>query len=172
VIEQPGFMGDVYNAMCMGSSIAEYAKTRNIRFDLLSKFVNQKDNKKDFKEALRMRKLFVVDILTDETLKIGVADIRRLYGDNGCLLPVNEFPDDVAGAVEAVESKETFEMVDGKRVWTGYTKKVKFNNKLKAQQLLGQEQGIFKERTVIEAGEKLSEMIEKSYKERETEKDA
>lgn len=169
LLSQPDYIEEIYDAMCLGASLATFAETRRIRYVDLAKFVDKKENRKVYMQALDMRRKFVIDKLTDETLKIGVSDIRRLYGENGCLLKPHEWPSDIAGAVESVETKELFENDRGTKIWVGNTVKVKFNNKLKAIQMHGQEQGIFKEKKEIDVGETLADIIQRSWKKGEEE---
>lgn len=64
-----------------------------------------------------------------ELSKIVHADPRRMFAENGTLLPVKEWPDDVAGMVASIEVDETFKGDGKEKVWTGYTKKVKLWDK-------------------------------------------
>lgn len=90
----------------------------------------------DVKDALRERqdKLARKHELTTESViaelsKIVHADPRRMFAANGTILPVKEWPDDVAGMVASIEVDETFDGSGKEKVWTGYTKKVKLWDK-------------------------------------------
>lgn len=64
-----------------------------------------------------------------ELSKIVHADPRRLFGTDGQLLPVSEWPDGLAGAIASVEVDELFEGQGAQRKFIGYTKKVKLWDK-------------------------------------------
>lgn len=64
-----------------------------------------------------------------ELSKIVHADPRRLFGQDGQLLPVSEWPDGLAGAIASVEVDELFEGQGAQRKFVGYTKKVKLWDK-------------------------------------------
>lgn len=57
------------------------------------------------------------------------ADPRRVFGADGCLLPVSEWPDDVAAMVASVEVDALFEGQGKDRKQVGVTQKVKFWDK-------------------------------------------
>lgn len=69
----------------------------------------------------------------------GDADIAELYGDDGCFLPVREWPILFRqGLVVGVKTKELWEYdEDGNRVKIGEVVEVKFEHRLKVQELLG-----------------------------------
>lgn len=77
------------------------------------------------------------DRVITEVARLGFADLRRLFDDKGALLPVQEWPDDVAAAIASVEVDELFEGFGENRVQVGYTKKVKLWDKGKALEMLG-----------------------------------
>lgn len=74
---------------------------------------------------------------------IAFSDVRKLFREDGSLLPPNEFPDDMAGAVSSVEVEELFEWQpkdDGRgkeKVQVGFTKKLKLWDKPAALTMLG-----------------------------------
>lgn len=77
---------------------------------------------------------------------IATFDQRRLYGDDGELLAVTEWPDDVAAVVSSVEVEELFEGTGKERVHIGQLKKVKTWSKVEALRLLAQIQKLVVER--------------------------
>ncbi len=69
------------------------------------------------------------DSVMAELSKIVHADPRKLFDDNGSLLPIRQWPDDMAGAVASIEVDELFDGKGRGRKHIGYTKKVKFWDK-------------------------------------------
>jgi phage terminase small subunit len=86
------------------------------------------------------------DRVITEAARIGFSDLRRLFGENGELLPVNAWPDDVAASVASVEIDELFEGYGENRVQVGHTKKIKLWDKPRALELLGKHLKIWVER--------------------------
>lgn len=70
------------------------------------------------------------------------ADPRKVFGTNGCLLPVSEWPDEVAAMVSSIEVDALYDGSGKDRKQIGVTQKVKFWDKNsaieKAMKHLGQ----------------------------------
>lgn len=77
------------------------------------------------------------DRVITEVARLGFADLRKLFDAKGGLLPVDQWPDDIAAAVASVEVDELFEGFGENRVQVGYTKKVKLWDKAKSLEMLG-----------------------------------
>lgn len=77
-----------------------------------------------------------------ELARIVYADPRKAFDADGKLLPVSEWPDEVAAMIASVESDEIYEGQGDQRVVVGHTKKVKLWDKNsaidKAMKHLGQ----------------------------------
>lgn len=80
--------------------------------------------------------------------RIAFADIRGLYNKNGALKPVNQWPDDVARAVAALDIDELFEG-GTRRTRIGVARNVKLANKLRALEMLGRSFGLFKDKVEV-----------------------
>lgn len=78
----------------------------------------------------------------EQLAKIVYADPRKCFGPDGCLLPVSEWPDEVAAMVSSVEVDALYEGHGEDRRQIGVTQKVKFWDKNsaieKAMKHLGQ----------------------------------
>lgn len=77
-----------------------------------------------------------------ELARIVYADPRKAFDADGKLLPVSQWPDEVAAMIASVESDEIYEGTGAQRVVIGHTKKVKLWDKNaaidKAMKHLGQ----------------------------------
>jgi phage terminase small subunit len=80
-----------------------------------------------------------------ELAKIVYADPRKAFGKDGNLLPVSEWPDEVAAMVASVETEELFEGQGPGRKHIGYTKKIKLWDKNSAIDKAMKHLGLFKE---------------------------
>ncbi len=92
------------------------------------------------------RTQITADRVITEVARLGFSDLRKLFGKNGELLPIQQWPDDVAAAVSSVEVDELFEGFGENRVQVGYTKKVKLWDKGKALEMLGRHLKLFVDR--------------------------
>lgn len=86
------------------------------------------------------------DRVISEVARLGFSDLRKLFDEHGALLPVSQWPDDVAPAIAAVEVDELFEGFGENRIQVGYTKKVKLWDKGKALEMLGRHLKLWVER--------------------------
>ena len=66
-----------------------------------------------------------------EVARISFADVRTIYDADGIILPIHEWPDDIAAAVSKIETEEIleFDPVTKEKVFVGYRKKIGFNDK-------------------------------------------
>lgn len=85
------------------------------------------------------------DILR-ELSKLANSDIRQIWDERGALLPTDQWPDDIAFCVQSVEVDELYEGTGKDRIMVGYTKKVKFWDKVKALEMLGKYKKMFTEK--------------------------
>jgi phage terminase small subunit len=90
------------------------------------------------------------DIKADGVLKelgrIGYADVRQIFKDDGTVKPITEWPEELSRACAGIDVVETFEGHGADRVWTGYIKKIKFWDKPRALELIGKNQKLFTDR--------------------------
>jgi phage terminase small subunit len=124
---------------------------------------------KEMDERAKRTQINADDILK-ELARIGYSDIRKLYNDDGQLKSVNEWPEDLARAVASIEVDEIFEFEDGRKVWTGYTKKVKFWNKPQALELMGKHKNFKLWTDKLEITDKtgLAERLQRARNKRQT----
>lgn len=83
------------------------------------------------------------DRVLDELQRLGYSDAKDIYNEDGTIKHMKEWPEDLRRAVASIEVVETFEMVRGEKIWTGYNKKVKFWDKPKSLELLGRHKKLF-----------------------------
>ena len=103
------------------------SKTKNpdvIADQLLGKAWVAEAIEKQVKERLRRIGVNAERVLT-RMAHLALADIRKIFGQDGKLLPPDQWPDDVAAAVAGIEVFEEFEGTGKLRALTGYTKKVR-----------------------------------------------
>lgn len=84
------------------------------------------------------------DGILGELKKIAFSDIRTIFGPNGTILPIHEWPDSIAAAVSSVE------VVTTRVPWSDpveyeYTSKFRLWDKKGALELLGKHRGLWNE---------------------------
>ncbi len=73
-----------------------------------------------------------VDRMLAELCRAALADPRTMFDDNGCMLPIKEWPDDIARAVSSIESFEEYQGRGDEREAIGMVRKVRFVGKTDA----------------------------------------
>lgn len=79
-----------------------------------------------------------------ELCRISLADPRTLFDDEGRLLPIKEWPDDIARAVSSIESFEEYQGRGEEREAVGMVRKVKFHGKIDAIDKLAKIKGFYR----------------------------
>jgi phage terminase small subunit len=75
-----------------------------------------------------------------EIARLAFNDPRKAFDENGALLPIQDWPDEVAAAISSIKVKE---IVDANGTVIGETKEVKFWDKGKQIELAGKHLGMF-----------------------------
>jgi len=87
------------------------------------------------KEAYERNKI-TIDELIQSLAGMVRFDIAELYDDDGKLLPLKQMPLAARQMINQLDTEETFDYVDGAKVFSGYAKKIRTINKLDAVEKL------------------------------------
>jgi len=79
--------------------------------------------------ALAAKQSIRIEDTLRENARIAFRDLRRLFQEDGTMLPVPAWPDDIAAAVASIETRELYEGEGENRKLVGFTHKVKFEDK-------------------------------------------
>lgn len=96
---------------------------------------------------LKTKRAIKVDVTAERILKelanIAFLDIRKFFDEDGQLKKPADLDDECATTLSSIESDELFEGYGDERRSIGYSKKVKFWDKLKALEMLAKHTGFF-----------------------------
>lgn len=90
---------------------------------------------------------------------IGGVDVGQAFDANGCLKNIHDIPVEVRKCIASIEVDELFDGYGRERKQIGVTKKIKFWDKIKANELLGKHKVLFSDRVVHEGKLTLEEMV-------------
>jgi phage terminase small subunit len=96
------------------------------------------------------RKKWEVDIgkIVEQLAKMAFVDKRDIYDERGAILPPDQWPEHIAKSVAGIE---VFEERDPEGVLIGHTKKVKFESRTGALQILAKYKGMLVDRVEVGA---------------------
>ena len=121
------------------------------------------DRNKRYQQSLIDRKEWLVERLHQEMYQLSTSDLRALYTEAGELKPVTEWPDEIAVAVQSVETDELFEGTGRERQQIGVTRKVRFWDKNKSLEQLAKLHQLLTEKVEHSGQMTLGDLILLSY---------
>jgi phage terminase small subunit len=104
------------------------------------------------------------ETILSELLKLATSDIRKLFNENGGLLPPSQWPDDIAPAVASIQVDELFDYDKGEKYQVGVTKKVKLWDKNAALDKLAKHLGLLIEKVELSGKVTLEDLVNGSFK--------
>jgi phage terminase small subunit len=116
-----------------------------------------------YNTALIDRDEWAKEAVLSELRAIALADIRSILDESGGVKPASEWPEEIARVIAGIDQFEEFEGRGSARVQVGWTKKIKFWDKLKALELIGKELKMFVDKTDNSHSVKLEDLILKSH---------
>jgi len=118
----------------------------------------------ELNQERQARVQITTDMVLGELLKIARTDIGQAFDENGSLKPLNQIPEDVRRAIQAIEVDELFEGQGIERSQVGLTKKIKFWDKVKSLELLGKHLKLFTERHEVQHNLTLEQLVAASQR--------
>lgn len=88
------------------------------------------------------------DRVLREAAKLAFFDVRKMFDADGKPLDISQLDDDTAAALVGLDVQDVYETVGDEKVFTGYVKKYKMADKLKALELLGKHLGTWEPKSV------------------------
>lgn len=147
VLGSPDTLDVICAHVASGGTLIDLAETWDLPFGWVSNWVHSdKERGKRYMQALNDRAEWGAERILKELRTIGLADIRKAFNEDGSMKPPHTWPDDLARAVSAVETDELFEGAGRDRTQIGLTRKLRFNDKIRALELLGKNLALFVER--------------------------
>jgi hypothetical protein len=144
LLGDPEFLDKYCAHLANGGDGPTYCLERNVRYSDVLAWVSRDDDRKvAVGNAESAGAKWYIASIIKELRNIGMVDIGRAYDSMGRLLPMEQIPKEVRAAIVAVESEELYDGSGDARQMIGYTKRVKFSDKLKALEMLGKHLQMF-----------------------------
>ena len=100
----------------------------------------------ELEAELRSRTMLSAENVISEFARVGFSDPRRVFDKQNRLKAVHEWTDDDAAAISSIEIEELFDGHGKDRVQVGWTKKIRFWDKVSALNALAKHLGLLPER--------------------------
>ncbi len=143
-----------------GGSLIGLADALNVRYgDLYGHIVRDKARNEAYLAALAAREEWEKEYIMSDLRARAAFDIRKLYGDDGQLRPLSEWPADAARFVEEITTDDLFEGHGKEREKVGETRKVKLESRVKNKELLMRARAMLVERKEITVGLRLEDIM-------------
>jgi phage terminase small subunit len=112
-------------------------------------------------ETRALEKVSAATVLS-ELVHIATVDPGEAFDESGALRPVSEMPFNVRHSIASIEVDELWEGYGAERAQVGVTKKIKFNDKLRALELLGKNLSLFADRLHVSGKLTLEDILSQS----------
>lgn len=146
----PNIFEIVCSAVANGGSLTQLCADWGVRYyDVITWITSDIERNKTYNKSILARDEWFVSTLLRELQLIATADIKDMFDEHGSLKPIDDWPPGLSKCVEAIQVDEIWEGTGKDREQTGLTKRIKFNSKLKAIELLGKYLKMFIDRVEL-----------------------
>lgn len=104
----------------------------------------------ELEAATSERTAITKDMVVKELAKIAFVDPRKLFDEEGRPKDIRFLDPDTAAALSSVDIYEEFDYIGDEKELSGYTKKYKWADKLRALEMLGKHLGMFTDKVHVE----------------------
>lgn len=105
---------------------------------------------KELEEAASERTAITKDMVLKELARVAFVDPRKLFDEEGRPKDIRFLDADTAAALSSVDIYEEFDYNGDEKELSGYTKKYKWSDKLRALEMLGKHLGMFTDKVHVE----------------------
>ncbi len=105
---------------------------------------------KELEAAASERTAITKDMVLKELARVAFVDPRKLFDEEGRPKDIRFLDPDTAAALSSVDIYEEFDYIGDEKELSGYTKKYKWADKLRALEMLGKHLGMFTDKVHVE----------------------
>lgn len=155
VMDDPESLMTIYAHVASGGSLLDLCETWGVRFGHIIAWIrSDKERSQAYDAALADRGEWATEVVLREFKRLGTSNLKRLFDEEGQLLPIQDWPDEVASFVAGVDVS-----VDK----SGDTvKKIKLWSKEKALEMYGKKLQFFVQKHEHSGTLTLEDLIEDS----------
>ncbi len=138
---------EICDNVANGGSLIDLCGTWDIRYCDAMRWINEEEErKKQYKQAVEDRGEWFIQRVLKEIQTMGTVDFSQAFDEKGNLKSPDKMPEAITRSINSID---IIELPQG----GGVVKKLKFESKLKALEMLGKNMFMFVERKVVLNGE-------------------
>lgn len=142
-------LAEICDNVANGGSLIDLAKTWDVRYCDIMRWINlDEERKKQYHQAISDRGEWYIQRVLKEIQLMGTVDFRDAFDDDGTLKTPKDMPESITRCINSIDIHELPVAAGG-----GVVKKLKFESKLKALEMLGKNMFMFVEKKVVMTGE-------------------
>ena len=142
-IAAPGAIDEVCAYITGGGTLAAWCRGDEAGargeyvFAMVAAWVElDKDRRGRYRDAIAVREQHHKDRIIEQLIGMVTADLTKAFAQDGTLLPIDQIPANVRHWIAGIEIEEVFAGKGEERRQIGYTKKIKFWDKVRSTELL------------------------------------
>lgn len=165
IYQDPDLLSKICKHVASGGSAITLAELWGVNFGELMGWIRlDKDRSKAYELALRDRNEWTLERILSELKDLATVDINDIFNPEGGLKPIDDWPKAARAAVVGIEVVEEFEGKGSDKVQTGWNKKVKLADKIRAIELIGRNLAAWTDKVEHSGAVTLEDVITKSYR--------
>lgn len=127
-----------------GGNLIDFCNERGQKYYNVERWLNADEERwKLYQHALSLRSEFFVQVLLKGFYEIANFDVRQAFNNDGTLKDIKDMPAILGSTIASID---TFEEYSPNGQYLGRVRKIRFNDKLKAMELLAKNLGILVEK--------------------------
>ncbi len=164
LMTRPDTMTRICTHIASGGMLIDLCEAWAVPYGQMLEWIHSDDNRnKLYQRSMQSLMFWAMDTVLKELKHIGTVDLALAYKDDGSLKHPKEMPVEVRRCIAGIEVMEEFEGVGKDRELIGYTKKVKFHDKIKALELIGKKFAMWIDHSKIDVTNKsIEELVDAS----------
>ena len=156
-LREPEFMSDLCIHISEGGTLHKYLRERSILYGMAFEWIMGDDARKSqYETAVKARRANHEDRVIAQILAASEADIRKVFDQDGEVLPPHEIPDEVAAGLAS------YEIVMDRKTGTK-TFKTRLVDRTRNAELLGKTSALFKDSTELKGVLTLEEILKNAH---------
>jgi len=168
IINDPETVTNICAHIANGGSLIDLCNMWSVSYAEIISWLNRDDDRRrSYTDALKANTEWAVSRILAELRSIAFADLRKIFNPNGGLLPPDQWPDDIARTIAGLEVIENFDGQGDQRKQSGWTKRVKFTDKLKSIEMMMKNLNMLTDRVEVSGKVTLEDLVIGSQKKTE-----